>query len=241
MDCDSVYVVLDSIKNTQSNSGGFYSLIEILPLIIALLAVIFGPLIQIHISNKRIKTQEKIAKFHSDTQLAVIKGQIESQLAMTKGQIDSQLAMTNGQINSQLAMSKGQIDTQLAIADKQIKSNVHSMNRQKWIDNLRDQISDFISVLSTIIDVKGRKIFDEEYLLKKHERLFFISTKIRLLINPKESDHKQLIVLIDDAINNLNETIKKDVLEKNRGISTDIIKVSQNILKREWQRVKKLE
>jgi len=78
----------------------------------------------------------------------------------------------------------------------------------------------------------------EEVILTKFERAYLTETKINLLINPREKDHIQLTKLIRSAI----EEIFKEKAEKDSKrlieIRDSIISLSQDILKREWERVK---
>jgi hypothetical protein len=56
---------------------------------------------------------------------------------------------------------------------------------------------------------------------------------IRLMLNPKEEDHRHLVKLLDDVTAGITKPIDED--------KTDIpaiVALSQAILKREWERVK---
>ncbi|HUT54677.1 MAG TPA: hypothetical protein VM658_14900 [bacterium] len=120
------------------------------------------------------------------------------------------------------------------VVKKQITANVVSVNRQKWIADLRDQISELITLIM-FINLNQAK---EEVILTKFERAYLTETKINLLINPREKDHIQLTKLIRSAI----EEIFKEKAEKDSKrlieIRDSIISLSQDILKREWERVK---
>jgi hypothetical protein len=63
-----------------------------------------------------------------------------------------------------------------------------------------------------------------------------LKAKIQLLSNPNEGD----FVLMLTAIENLHNAVK----EKGTSISSEIdalVKISQTILKNEWERVKKIQ
>ena len=127
------------------------------------------------------------------------------------------------------------------VVRKQINANVVSMNRQKWIDNLRDQLSELISLLMFINLGIHSKLVGKDNLINKIEKAFFVETKIKLLINPREEDHIELISLIHNAV----EEIFKDEKDRNLGKLMEcqkaIVRVSQEVLKRESERVKKGE
>lgn len=134
----------------------------------------------------------------------------------------------------------------LSVARRQFNATVLSANRQKWIETLRDTIAELISLLVSALIVrsawkskwdKGRGPFREEVaLLEKLERMVLAESKIRLLLNPAESDHQQLHRAIDAAIKRLQS---EDSLDSDTEADIENITIlAQSILKREWQRVK---
>jgi hypothetical protein len=132
------------------------------------------------------------------------------------------------------------IDSSRLIAEKQINATVLSGNRQEWINTLRNQISEMLSIISLL--EKDWHLFEESGINKfmvKRERLFHIQEKISLLLNPIENDHSQLIHLIDDAIAPLCDSKADDIPQKMKESRMVIRSKSQEILKREWERVKK--
>jgi hypothetical protein len=168
---DSVIILQDSLKNTSQVINNAQFSTETLSLVIALLAILFAPIIQ------------------------------------------------------------------LIISKRQINSSVLSKNRQEWINTLRDSISEFISAITMIDDKKisTNEQFDSH--TTKLERILYINTKINLLINPNEEDH----ILLAEKLKRLLELyVKPDNNEKIKVID-DTVELSQKILKREWERVKKLK
>jgi len=148
-------------------------LITILSLIIAGIAVIFGPLISIFITKKTLIANSKIAS-----------------------------------------------------------KNLISPIRQEWINDLRNTIVEITAKSShyAVSGTEDRK--DAEYY-----RITELEHKIKLLINPKEADHNNLVEMIREMTTNLykgNRESETIFWEKHR----DIISLSQKILKREWERVK---
>ncbi|HOI29912.1 MAG TPA: hypothetical protein PLZ15_09170 [Melioribacteraceae bacterium] len=184
---DSTYVFLNSLQESNKIS-------DYLSLLIALLAVFFGPIISYYTAKHTIKHQ--------------------------------------------LSSLDKQLTTQLNIAERALKSQVLSGNRQDWINTLRDALSEFLSILFMISQAKLSKEND----LEKSETLLLLRFKISLLLNPQEDDHRQLDTFLDQGIKYLSAISKKE--EPNRQFSeikSDIITLSQTILKREWERVKKVE
>jgi hypothetical protein len=74
-------------------------------------------------------------------------------------------------------------------------------------------------------------------LLGKLERVVQVQWKIRLLINPHEDDHQELYRTIDSGLKRLQANDARDA-ETEADIER-ITALSQAILKREWERVKR--
>ena len=147
--------------------------IPILSLIIAGLAVFFGPLISLFVTRKTLKANSKIAS-----------------------------------------------------------KNLISPIRQEWINDLRNTLIEITSKSAhyMVAGTEDRK--DSEYY-----KITELEHKIKLLINPLESDHIILVNSIKELTTNLYKMgIESEIIfwEKHR----EIITISQKILKREWERVK---
>jgi hypothetical protein len=151
----------------------YNELIPILSLIIAGIAVFFGPLISIYVTRKTLRTNSKIA---------------------TK--------------------------------------NLISPIRQEWINDLRSTLIELTSKSAhyMVSGTEDRK--DSEYY-----RITELEHKIKLLINPLESDH----ILLVESISEMTTSLYKGGM-KNESFfwkkHKRIITISQKILKREWERVK---
>lgn len=134
---------------------------------------------------------------------------------------------------------KANTDTIIAqrdISEIKVKTEILSGNRQQWINTLRTEISEYLaSLLSLQAEFVGGGAGSTDSIgnLYKTNRLH--RARIHLLINPKEADHKKLVELVDAAPSYLRDSDKLAVSEK------QIIEISQQILKREWERVKSIE
>ena len=127
------------------------------------------------------------------------------------------------------------------IVQKQSRVSVLSGNRQAWINSLRDQVSEFIAILAAVNSgswsSRTVKEFEEEL-----KQLIFAGSKIKLMLNIKEDDHKKLSGLIGEVgslFSNRtdNDNKKKRCVE----IVGELVPLVQSILKREWERVKQSE
>ena len=128
-------------------------------------------------------------------------------------------------------------------AQRQSRVAVLSVNRQAWINALRDLISEYISIVGLVHSGDWSSKTENEFD-KKMERLSFLQSKIRLMLNPSEDDHNQLCTLLKDLLNGIGGRAtrgeKRDP-ERARTIVDDVVPLAQSILKREWERVKRVE
>jgi hypothetical protein len=122
---------------------------------------------------------------------------------------------------------------QLFIAKVQIRAAILSANRQRWIDQLREQIAQFLVLASDLKTNAVFRIYDAETTFKKNLEMQLRRSTIQLLLNPNEKDHKRLVELIGSATANISTPPDKDTTDL-----TIIVSLSQAVLKREWERVK---
>lgn len=101
--------------------------------------------------------------------------------------------------------------------------------RQDWIDGLRDDLAELASILNSDTDLDKRR----------HEKMVVLHARIMLRMNNGDMKYP-------DLLNGMSGYIKAARLEggKERDIAltaahTELITVSQDILKREWDRLKK--
>jgi hypothetical protein len=134
----------------------------------------------------------------------------------------------------------------LTVARRQYNATVISTSRQKWIETLRDTLAELIALTRAAVIVKskwkdkwdrGRGPLDADpAMLEKFEHIVLSQSKIELLINPTDADHKLLHDAIETAISRLGAEASLEA-ETLRDIQT-ITRLGQAILRREWQRVK---
>ncbi len=140
-----------------------------------------------------------------------------------------------------IASAKEQIRTAREIAERNVRADVISANRQNWINSLRAEIAHALKDLRLIrtqfdhLDGQGAQEILSDFTFRQN--------MIHLLVNPKEGDHQRLCDALSAALRTLvalksepEETAKKFDL-----LGEEIVGISQEILKREWERVKKLD
>ncbi len=124
-------------------------------------------------------------------------------------------------------------------AQRQSRVAVLSANRQAWINALRDLIAECMSTsgLIHLADWSNRSQAEFE---AKMERLTFLISKIRLMLNPKEEDHQRLVELLSTLLKSLGGRMAGDPKDAEAGSKAikELVPLSQAILKREWERVK---
>lgn len=123
------------------------------------------------------------------------------------------------------------------IAKKQITNAGVTQFRQKWINDLRDSISLFIAKaeMISVIDLD-----DNENYYRNFTELAQTQHKILLLLNPLENDHKEIGKVLDEIRDLIHEEdISDDSLDEEMDKKiNELIKISQAVLKREWNVVK---
>lgn len=132
---------------------------------------------------------------------------------------------------------------QLRVAGNQIRSTTVSANRQAWINTLRDNVAALwafgshvrvLRISYTNYPAMTVKIQDEA---RQGDLLL---NKIRLSINPDETDHLKLVstleclwAIADSAVPSTPRT------EEWRRAEQALMAVARPILKKEWERVKR--
>lgn len=124
-------------------------------------------------------------------------------------------------------IARRQIMSSLEVANKQIIAPM----RQAWINGLRDLLAELASSAHHYFVAGFEERTDEEY-----RRLSLLEHKIQLMLNPKEEDHRNLEQLIRTMIAALDRGKEGG----NDFVDTHpmVMKLSREVLKREWDRVK---
>lgn len=134
-------------------------------------------------------------------------------------------------IQNSLKLAQKQVNSALRVAERQAHANVVSLNRQKWIDALREDISSFLTesyAMRVRLDIGPVSPQEVREMIKP---MILVQNRIKLRLNPEEVDHRNLIDIIETI---LSDIVSADVPELERRC----LSLSQAILKREWTRVK---
>lgn len=184
--------------------------LPIFTLVVAALAVVVGPLISLRIGRR----------------------QSETTLAVAKRQVDASLAVAKQQIEASLAVAKQQVDTSLEVSRKQVIAPM----RQRWIENLRDRVTELGAIGSWFFTAPHVNSPDFDNRRDgQTDRMIFLRQQIELMLNPAEDDHNRLLIYLDLVCESAWDVGKHDKFGK---AMVDTAAICKKILKQEWVRVK---
>lgn len=120
------------------------------------------------------------------------------------------------------------------VARRQILSPI----RQKWIDELRELMSEFLSECQRAIVIgEGVGLLNteetDEALFKK---LLYLERKLALMLNPREEHHVELVDLVRSITEEVQQGVNDFIQFGEKVANTSSL--CQKILKSEWERVK---
>jgi UDP-N-acetylenolpyruvoylglucosamine reductase len=121
---------------------------------------------------------------------------------------------------------------------KVAKRQLISPIRQKWIDELRELMSQFLSESRKIIILsEGNGLLNADKTDESvFQKLLYIEQKLGLMLNPNEDDHSDLVKLIHVITEDVQHG-GGNLIEFGSRIG-EATKLCQKVLKLEWKRVK---
>ncbi len=129
------------------------------------------------------------------------------------------------------------------VARKQINAAALSTNRQEWINKLRNVLAELITIIRHVPPAYAANSITGIEAIAKHGELTEKVELVKLLLNPKETDHQELVRLVTSASTQMRDSINQQQgnAVKLGEAAERVVAQSQIILKREWERVKKGE
>ncbi len=131
--------------------------------------------------------------------------------------------------------AKDTIRTQINTGARTARATVVSANRQKWIDAVREDVAEFISVRSQlrVLESAGSMERAGQDALLAEERqlrtkLLMLRARVEMRLNPKEDEHEALLELMDRYDQQPSQVTDLALRTKGR-----------SIFKAEWTRLKK--
>jgi hypothetical protein len=134
-----------------------------------------------------------------------------------------------------LVLGLGQTRATKQAAELQFNLGISQL-RQQWINSLRELISSFLTDVTMM--ATGKYLNDPTIVQaeKRSEAACLLHTRISLMINRNEADHFSLVSKLHGL---LDQIMKPDVdRESVERLIKESQELSQNILKREWDRLK---
>jgi len=130
----------------------------------------------------------------------------------------------------------------LIATNRQVRATVRSTNRQAWINELRDEVAKALSLLTEAMALKKSSIPFEQRVKTLVEYDYHLS-KVQLLINPNEADHRDLCNKLAAAMTALRKYLIAEGNDTSEleAVAKTIVTICQPILKREWERVKRVQ
>jgi len=124
---------------------------------------------------------------------------------------------------------------------QQIKSSVLATNRQQWIENLRNAVSEYCGLMNSLNQARSldHQTYDDIY--PKLQKSFELESKILLLLNPSEEKHKRISDLTTKgrvSVFGSNDVYHPEIWNE---IWYELIRVSSSIFKEEWIKIKDLK
>jgi len=121
----------------------------------------------------------------------------------------------------------------LKISKRQIVSPI----RQKWIDELREVVSEYLSECEKLLVLGKDGMLNTEAIDEQlFTRLLYLEQKLKLMLNPQENDHNELLEIIQNLAHDIHHGQNDPTIFGDR--MRDATKATQIILKQEWNRVK---
>lgn len=115
------------------------------------------------------------------------------------------------------------------IAKRQIAASFAPM-KQAWINNLRDLLA---QLTSDALHYYASGF--EDRTVTEYRDIGLLESKVQLMLNPQEEEHKRLEGLIRKMIAAIHHDKKKDDFPE---LHDRVVELSREILRKEWDRVK---
>jgi len=131
-----------------------------------------------------------------------------------------------------------QIDNAKETTITQIKSTIGTKNRQEWITELRNTLSEYLTFTARVTpDMMNSAEDNKKYI----EKIYYSKFKIALMINPEKKEQKELLDAVEDI---LSEIIKKKEdykIEEFKKTRETCIQAARKLFGLHWKKIKDLK
>ncbi|WP_400076355.1 hypothetical protein [Winogradskyella sp. R77965] len=144
----------------------------------------------------------------------------------------------SNQISGAQENIKLQIESDKESTLTQFKATVATKNRQEWINELRDTLSQYLSYTIMMIQEDS---FSEDDKRSYLDKIYQTKFKIELMTNPEKKEHKALMDAVNKMILVVNQN--KDEIEINdlKSARQEFIITSRKIFIHNWNKIKDLK
>lgn len=139
-----------------------------------------------------------------------------------------------------IAVTRGQLKTTLRVAAQQYEATAVSAARSRWLEQLREAVAELLAAAVALGIDRNHPALGAVERQAKNERAYLVMSKVMLLLNTAEKDHLELIEKLTEAMDAALSDLAADRRPENLGkLSGEIASLASEILKAEWERIKK--
>lgn len=148
-------------------------------------------------------------------------------------------------LQRQIESSERIIESQLKTAKEskllEFKATIASKNRQDWINELREALSEYLSVLTLMKPIHSTtpEMMEERNI--NLQRLSLAKSKLDLLMNKDKPEQKILIEKIDNMLGVVTKHPKENYFKAINKSRNEIILAARHLFGIHWKKIKELE
>ncbi len=204
---------------------------ENMPWIVALFIGVLSVFINFWVAHRLRQSNERS-----------LQNQIESNERNLLRQIESNERNSLRQIESNEKSLQRQIETAKETSLVEFKVTIATKNRQEWINELRQTLSEYLSNISLInFNPKSHSqtILDDNKIYIRNMSLS--KAKLELLMNKDKPEQKELLEKIESMLKLVTGEQTENHLENMRSARSSIIIAARELFKIHWEKIKELK
>lgn len=132
-----------------------------------------------------------------------------------------------------------QIETTKEIKILEFKSTIATKNRQEWINELRQALSEYLTF--TIKLTPDNSPYSKEEFKYALEKVYLSKFKIELLLTKEKSDQKELLQTVENVLSVLIKEPTEYKSEDIRAAREKCIQASRKLFQTHWTKIKNLD
>lgn len=173
--------------------------------------------------------------------ILINRSQRKSNERITMLSLESSENSARSNIENAKELALADIQNTSKLSNQEYKATLNSKNRQDWVNELRDSMSELLSK-SAIISIEYSKDKPDIEKIKPYfERIIYYKSKITLLINPNKSEQNKIIIEASNIIDEATKSPKDFNKKEYESAVLNFIKSGQKLFEYNWRKIKKLE